>query len=1157
MSIDPRLLLEKAASTSGSRNEPEQPEAEAEPEDPYADDEFAVERILNYKLVDNQIWGTPREEWEKQGLRWEVRYYVKWHGYDSPEDNTWEPRRNFTRWHDDYNKTLETLARRKEKTVQQLEEDAERRNTQWVKQQKEEAKKEAKRLTGSAVLRGPKKGKNRVKDYSFTTSASAPSSSSSHRIPAHIASSRKSRASRERNGEEYLYTPEFLEDMARHGNLPPDLKPLRRTPPPKRDPQGNIIASSSDDASSVSPELDQKPLPAISNPLAQPQPLASTSQITGHAPFAGEEEDEDDSPGAAGRTAELGYGGQGGLPPMTAGELRPMPTEGFAGSDDEVEAPRAALGGGQGNGGGMDEPMFDNPSTSAGGAAQASVMFAGSDDEEDEHDSRPSFSGSLADQSFNHESISVTGAAADAAAEAERLKHTTAGFAGSDDDEDDAQMADVSTGVEGVSLAPQGGFAGSESPEPDVQPGAGGDVDMTAPGDGTKGFAGSEDEEEEEEEEEEEVKPLVRKVSVSGVPDGFAGGSDSEDSDGASPAQPASAPSAPQQPPQPSARPSSHSQTSSRPASRQSSQLPLSRTPVQTPPAMSSDDASSSPEVLPKMRKKVDVAKENPKAAAEQQSRSMAEELGKRREEVGKRGAEKKPQQAQRTALLPPQKKPISIKVVPSASTSASKRAPPKPAPVQVQVDRYSVPPKKKKKKKLVAESAIEDEEADNTTLLQKPTLKPIETSLGPPIRKMSETVVSASTAAMPPSASRASPATSLGSSNPKPKKAYDPWNQGIAKLESKNGYAILNQAALESQRIAKRLARKDLSYPSGVITEAQKVRFVWRLGENALDGVADFDAVMRNDGTGKPRVAWVTDRPSDVNAGTERWAQRAQTDYFALQLVLSSIDGVKQADSLRAGVSAIFVHVSKMDDVGRSPGKLEELEHFRNPKDGKDIVFFAYGETVEGKRVFKRFWLSVVTITFTPDAIIRNPQQLTALLEKQPAVRNPRQGQRSNFSWVPMQYVLRGGRFGAPVDAHGNGLPIPKEGDLAKRAGKIALYARLMLDNVAIARPGPAVNASPQSFTGFPAPNDQIRFGSSAWSVLETNCPAKYCAIGVSELQKLVCVWRVGYPQIRRWIVIATPEELAACPASPGVDLVTLEDAEELLAELSHRRVA
>jgi chromobox protein 1 len=78
----PESVPAKATTTKGKGKAPAKPASEDEQEDDSddeeAEDEFAVDKILDHKF----------------GARGVVQYKVKWLGYDKEEDMTWEPAAN-------------------------------------------------------------------------------------------------------------------------------------------------------------------------------------------------------------------------------------------------------------------------------------------------------------------------------------------------------------------------------------------------------------------------------------------------------------------------------------------------------------------------------------------------------------------------------------------------------------------------------------------------------------------------------------------------------------------------------------------------------------------------------------------------------------------------------------------------------------------------------------------------------------------------------------------------------------------------------------------------------------------------------------------------------------------------------------------------------
>lgn len=231
------------------------------------------------------------------------------------------------------------------------------------------------------------------------------------------------------------------------------------------------------------------------------------------------------------------------------------------------------------------------------------------------------------------------------------------------------------------------------------------------------------------------------------------------------------------------------------------------------------------------------------------------------------------------------------------------------------------------------------------------------------------------------------------------------------------------------------------------------RVRKKWGIGD-ALENFHDFDAVMREGPGGKPRTAYIYAPQRDTANSKE--ARSIKLDYQALQLVLSTIQGVRQAEALvESTVSAVFIHVSEVDEIGKYPlpSKLAEMEHMRERPVGHTIfVLFGERERVEGGRafgevesgeqsfaqgqrekVFRPFWTTsewycfrrrktadrltstAAAVTFTPAAFSQDSKRSTALLTNWQQSLNRWPGQRDIFPWASVTYVLPEGPFEIP----------------------------------------------------------------------------------------------------------------------------------------------
>lgn len=177
--------------------------------------------------------------------------------------------------------------------------------------------------------------------------------------------------------------------------------------------------------------------------------------------------------------------------------------------------------------------------------------------------------------------------------------------------------------------------------------------------------------------------------------------------------------------------------------------------------------------------------------------------------------------------------------------------------------------------------------------------------------------------------------------------------SQGVVRPVSVNGFVPLDSIKLEPQLKASNFfVRHGGAYnPQESLDE--RVRKIWGIG-NPLVNFFDFNAVMSEGPDGRPRTAFIYASQKDEALSKE--SRAIKSDCIALQLILSSISGVKQADSLLApAVSAVFVHVSDIGEIGRYPtGKLAGLEALRERPVGHTIfVVFGERERVEGRSAF------------------------------------------------------------------------------------------------------------------------------------------------------------------------------------------------------------
>jgi hypothetical protein len=143
----------------------------------------------------------------------------------------------------------------------------------------------------------------------------------------------------------------------------------------------------------------------------------------------------------------------------------------------------------------------------------------------------------------------------------------------------------------------------------------------------------------------------------------------------------------------------------------------------------------------------------------------------------------------------------------------------------------------------------------------------------------------------------------------------------------------------------------------------------MWGVGD-VSENFFRFDEVMKRGPDGRPRECYIF-APQKDNA-LDKKARAIKGDYIALQLILSSIPGVKQADALQPTCDAVFVHVSEINEIGRYPtGRLGALEHFRERPIGHTI-FVLFGDSGTEK-VFHQFWgTSQFFLAFSLSAVCR-----------------------------------------------------------------------------------------------------------------------------------------------------------------------------------------
>ena len=198
--------------------------------------------------------------------------------------------------------------------------------------------------------------------------------------------------------------------------------------------------------------------------------------------------------------------------------------------------------------------------------------------------------------------------------------------------------------------------------------------------------------------------------------------------------------------------------------------------------------------------------------------------------------------------------------------------------------------------------------------------------------------------------------------------KAADPFNHGRIRSNVSNGYIRWNAAALRSKNLPQLLtANEKVSWPddgpysvfdgSGDV-ESEKIKFLWSMGRygDPINGTDNIDELFKPPPLSRDLDVWIAPPPDENKAGLSKSARAHLNEYQALQLVLSSYEGLRQADSPRNSVKLVFVHVSKLGELGSTNGAFAQLEHLRSQPGTR---FFVYGRGENSKRAVFQFWRS------------------------------------------------------------------------------------------------------------------------------------------------------------------------------------------------------
>ncbi|GAA5921754.1 hypothetical protein JCM3775_001804 [Rhodotorula graminis] len=1094
---------------------------------------YIVDKIVDFCRHDNKD-KVPQDQWIDPQRRWEIRYLVS---------NSWEPREMFESWVESYDQNIADIeaADPAHPKLAALEREVKRLNSRWRKQEKErkreeragrkvkpaerkvkeeekdkgeelegqgEGKSRAQQDEGKADDRGGPKPKRTRSSTSRANSAASSSTLAGRPAGPPPTRTRRTRRSAVDGDIDPNAWHEYLET-----NAPPSLRKLRFTPPPERDANGRLVSPPSD--SERGNIVDER--------------VASSSVGLGIAGAGAEDTDMGEAASAPAR-ATVGTASQL-LAGRDAHEQRrsTMTAGGFAGSDD---------------GEGSDDAVAARPTSSSVPTAGFGGFAHDDDDESDDAGAGPYFPHLVPLVPSPSQQPSLYVAQAQGVAGSASLSHdvkpdlvsprldadypmeaTTVGPAQEDgatwrDDERDGEHERAPAASASTALGQAGGFADSGSS--DEEPLA--DVVAARAARRPLASALADAEDEDEKPHVSASRPVARRV--------WAGDSSDDDDDFVivdAHAPPAALP------------PSSSSAPAARPAqpsggfAQDSDDDDAAMSPPLQAPAVSPPPPQQQQQQQP-----VAAPSNIPLAQPAESTRSEGDGASTLTTNV-----------------------PLLVNSTSSSRASASRRR--SPSPEQPSRPSTGGPPSKRARTSKDVRSAGVDSSGDGSRDMSPPTnsraqqLKRLKIPrIGqkppappPPQPPPSSAPSPAADTNLQPAHSpiamaagdRGQPVSAISSetssSDAHARKVLDPFNHGVKRAKSSGGYMIINADLLRDKKLSSSLA-PGARYPPDVVTEVDKIRHLWGIRTPGVPvfGVYDFDGAMHLDG--EPREVYITAPPDENVAGRDKSARAHLYDYEALQLVLSSIKGVKQADSARDSVTAVFVHASQLGKVGRFPDGLLALERFRM---AENAVFFVYGAGEDRKRAMRPFWLPMTAFSFTSAAFYLNPARISALINEAPKMFS-NLGHRTQFPWIPSQYFLRGGAFGPAADMDGREPRVPQQ---QKSARTVDLHSLAHEGKLAVAAVAPCSTRSRKSM-GFPDLDDGPGYHDERWALLDKTYPPSQCFVDLNRLQQFVCAWRADYTQVRRWLVIATPEELATCSALDGIYLLSVEHAEDAL---------
>lgn len=280
----------------------------------------------------------------------------------------------------------------------------------------------------------------------------------------------------------------------------------------------------------------------------------------------------------------------------------------------------------------------------------------------------------------------------------------------------------------------------------------------------------------------------------------------------------------------------------------------------------------------------------------------------------------------------------------PSASRPISQYQPPPPRPQVVAPSQYQHPPSRP----APPQSALPPPPTSAPPPLPPPPAPVVETPTMDPRRRRLQTPVTTSTPADPPAPMPAPPPAVTHRPAPPPPAVV----AARVRLSEEKLAGELRQSVLYSK------------LPTGTSVLGDKIRSHWSV-HSVAQTMQPFDSLVG----GKRVFIYAGEQDDSIRSGVPGVASRAReikADLIALQLVLSTVQGVTVWDGRTPEIEVVFVHARAAKAKEGSPAVLERLRTNRG-----EVVAFLFGETdvehtaVDGKksvvkdRSLKRFWTS------------------------------------------------------------------------------------------------------------------------------------------------------------------------------------------------------